>query len=70
MVLQNGGIVTAKRLLASNHYSEGLTRLWVLKRLDISMEALVLQKQWGGLFTAEELAEAKKRLVGLGYSDF
>lgn len=37
MVQQYGGLTIAKKLLASNHYPEGLTRLWQLKRLDISM---------------------------------
>jgi hypothetical protein len=67
MVQQYGGVTTAKRLLASNHYPEGLTRLWELKRLDISMEALVLQSPWCDLFTNEELAVARRRLTELGY---
>ena len=67
MVQQIGGLATAKKLLASNHYPEGLTRLWELKRLDISMEATVLQEPWSGLFTSEELAVAKKRLKELSY---
>lgn len=67
MVQSKGGLLTAKELLASNHYPEGLTRLWELKRLDISMEALVLKEPWCHLFTSEELAIAKKRLEELGY---
>ena len=69
MVQQNGGLATAKKLLASNHYPEGLTRLWELKRLDISLEALVLKEPWCGLFTTEELAVARKRLKELGYQN-
>lgn len=67
MVQQYGGLATAKKLLASNHYPEGLTRLWELKRLDISMEATVLQEPWCTLFTTEELAIAKKHLKELGH---
>lgn len=67
MVQEYGGLATAKKLLASTHYPEGLTRLWELKRLDISMEATVLQEPWCGLFTSGELAVAKKRLKELGY---
>ena len=39
-----------------NHggYSEGLTRLWEEKRLNISMEATVLQEPWQALFTEDE----------------
>ncbi|MDP1652390.1 MAG: hypothetical protein Q8L56_06680 [Rhodocyclaceae bacterium] len=67
MVQEYGGLAAAKKLLASSHYPEGLTRLWELKRLDISMEATVLQEPWCGLFTSDELAVAKKRLEELGY---
>jgi len=67
MVQEHGGLDTAKKLLASNHYPEGLTRLWELERLDISMEATVLGDPWCSLFTSEELAIAKKRLKDLGY---
>ncbi len=69
MVQQEGGLATAKKLLASKQYSEGLTHLWELKCLDISMEALVLKEPWCCLFTIEELAIAKKRLNELGYQN-
>ena len=67
MVQERGGFDTAKKLLASNHYPEGLTRLWELGRLDISMEATILGDPWCSLFTSEEIAIAKKRLNDLGY---
>lgn len=69
MVQSEGGLLTAKKLLASSHYPEGLTRLWELKRLDISMEALVLKEPWCQLFTSQELSVARKRLEELGYID-
>ncbi len=68
MVNSNGGLQTAKILLAANGYSEGLTRLWEEKRLDISMEATVLQRPWCQLFTDDELVIAKRKLEELGYS--
>lgn len=68
MVQQDGGLATAKKLLASNHYPEGLTRLWELKRLDISMEATLIEEPWSTLFSREELDVAKKRLKELGYT--
>lgn len=67
MVQTEGGLLTAKKLLASNLHPDGLTRLWELKRLDISMEALVIKEPWCQLFTSEELAIARKRLKALGY---
>ena len=67
MVESEGGLTTAKKLLAANKYSEGLTRLWEEKRLDISMEAAVLEAQWRELFNDEELETARRRLEELGY---
>ena len=46
MIIEHGGLEAAKRLLKSQGFSDGLTRLWECKRLDISMEALVLKKRW------------------------
>lgn len=68
MTAEHGGLETAKRLLSSGGYSEGLTRLWEKKRLDISKEATVLQEPWRQLFTEQELNVARKRLKELGYS--
>lgn len=67
MVNERGGLRAAKELLHSGGYSEGLTALWEYGRLDLSMEALVLQKPWSSLFTKEELAVARKRLHDLNY---
>jgi hypothetical protein len=67
MVNEHGGVAAAKLLLASNHHPEGLTRLWVERRLDISMEAVVLRDPWNKLFSKEELRIARKRLDDLGY---
>lgn len=67
MVANQGGLQAAKALLNSSAYSEGLTRLWEEKRLDISMEATVLKDPWRNLFTDEELSTAKKKLAALGY---
>ena len=66
--LANRGRFTAKKLLASGGYSEGLTRLWEDNRLDISMEATILQEPWNHLFTDQELLIARKKLQSLGYS--
>ncbi len=43
MVNTDGGLETARTLLNSDAYSEGLTRLWEEKRLDISMEATLFR---------------------------
>ena len=67
LVRSVGGVDAAKQLLSTRHYSEGLTHLWEEGRLDISMEAAVLEKSWRELFTADELETAKLRLTELGY---
>lgn len=67
MVNTDGGLVAAKKLLVASGYSEGLTRLWEAKRLDISMEATILQQPWCQLFTESELKLAKRKLQDLGY---
>jgi len=46
MVNADGGYRAAQKLLTTTAYSEGLTRLWEEKRLDISVEATVLQEPW------------------------
>jgi len=67
MVEAEGGLIAAKKLLASNSYSEGLTRLWQEKRLDISVEATVLETEWRLLFTDDEISAARKKLEALRY---
>ena len=54
MVHQHGGVVAAKRLLSTPEAQSGLTRLWELGRLDISMEALVVQERWKPLLSDAE----------------
>ena len=67
MVVDRGGLSTAKHLLRDNKLSDGFVRLWKERRLDLSVEALVLLDPWNALFTYEELAEAKRRLDGADY---
>ena len=67
MVVEQGGLVAAKQLLNSSEPSSGFTRLWDEGRLDLSVEAVVIQEPWRILFTDEELLEARRRLVDLGY---
>ncbi len=69
LVGEQGGLQAAKTLLHADGYSEGLTALWKLHRLDISMEAVVIREPWCQLFTEEELATARNRLQDLGYTE-
>jgi Protein of unknown function DUF262 len=67
MLATLGGVGTAKRLLHSKDLPVGFTRLWELGRLDLTIEALVVQSQFRDLFTTDEVAVARKRLDDLGY---
>ena len=67
LVLSQGGLNAAKQLLSSHQHSQGLTRLWEEGRLDLSMEAAVLEGKWRELFTPDELEKAKLRLTELSY---
>ncbi len=63
-----GGLAAARQLLAQPGHPEGLTRLWELGRLDISMEAAIVEEsRWHPLFSEAEIAVARRRLEALGY---
>lgn len=66
MVSSQGGLLAAKNLLHAETPASGFDRLWKEKRLDLSVEALVLQEPWCALFTRAELQEARRRLEDLG----
>ena len=67
MLDEHGGVETAKRLLRADQPQTGLYKLWELKLLDSSTEALVLKEHYRLLFTDAEIAEARRRLTELGY---
>ena len=68
MVQGSGGKSAADQLLASANPSAGFTELFLRGRenLKLSVEYLVLQEPWADLFSEEQLAVARKRLVGVG----
>ena len=68
MVNEHGGLTAAKRLLNAPEAQEGLTKLWELGRLDMSVEALILQDQWESLFSDEEKRTAQERLEACRFS--
>lgn len=67
MVEEKGGYETARSLLYADTVSEGYTALWERQRLDLSVEAVVLQPEWACLFSDVERDIAKKRLKEYGY---
>lgn len=62
MVGSEGGYRTAVKLLSANRVSDGFEKLWEKGRLDLSVEALILQPQWADHFAPELREVAEKRL--------
>jgi hypothetical protein len=62
MVRTHGGLGAAKKLLAQHSASKGFDILKKLGRLDLSMEAAVIDQPWASMFTATERAIARARL--------
>jgi hypothetical protein len=67
MLEAEGGFQTARKLLAANNVSEGFTKLFIEHRLDLSVEALVVETMWRQYFDATLLARAEKRLQECAY---
>lgn len=55
MIAKNGGVKTAKMLIAKDEISDGFTVLELCGRLDLSMEACVVDKKYAELFTDDEV---------------
>lgn len=63
MVADHGGLETAHMLINSSTVSEGYTALWERRRLDLTVEAMILNNEkYQSLFSKEELAICAKRL--------
>jgi hypothetical protein len=68
MIHDEGGLATAKYLLHAPQVSEGYTALWERQRLDLTVEAVILNEpRWHPLFTSEELELCRVRLLKYGY---
>lgn len=59
---------TAHRILSGNRLSDGFNQLLACGHLELSLEALVVDKRYTALFTDEEANEALTRLLEVGYS--
>lgn len=67
MLQEHQGAETARILLHSPHVSDGYTALWERGRLDLTVEALILQKKWYPIFSDQEREIARKRLEDYKY---
>jgi hypothetical protein len=62
MVQVHGGVETAHRLLATDKVQDGLGELFLLGRLDLTVEHHVLLPEYGPLFSSLERHTARQRL--------
>lgn len=68
LVVEEGGLGAARALLHTPGLSEEYATLRERKRLDLTMEALIVENpQWRELFTDAEIAIAEKKLNECGY---
>ena len=61
-------VKSAKRILSGNRLSDGFNLLQAKGQLNLSLEALVVDKRFTALFTDEEANEALMRLLEVGYN--
>ncbi len=60
-------LTQARRVLSGHRESDGFALLAQKGRLDLSLEALAVKKQFTSLFTDEEANNALMRLLEAGY---
>jgi hypothetical protein len=68
MLAEHGGLSTARKLLHAPAVSDGFAALWERGRLDLTVEALVIQPQFAELFGEAEVEAARRRLEQFGYA--
>ena len=68
MLQDRGALETARYLIHTAKPSDGFTALWQKGRLDLTVEAHVLQPRFEPLFTDEERAICSQRLQGLRFA--
>ncbi len=66
-VRNHGGVESARRLLARPDPQDGFGRLGETGLFQYSLDAIVLEPRSRQLFTAQELATARRRLAGGGH---
>lgn len=69
MLNDRGGIATAKYLINSPKPSDGYTNLYERGRLDLTVEALIVENaKWHSLFSEDEIEKARQRLTAYKYA--
>lgn len=68
LVGDKGGLIAAKQLISKPGGTDGFATLWEHQRLDLSVEAHVLNPEYETLFTDEERRICRERLIEFGYT--
>lgn len=63
---KQGAFATARKLIARSP-TEGFTELLLKKRLDLSIEAVVIEPEWRGFFDEKLVSKAERLLSESGY---
>lgn len=64
MLASSGGYATAVQLLSSRRISEGFETLWSKKRLDLAVEALVLEGHWAKALRSSASGDRGQTVTG------
>ena len=67
MLNENRGVNTARILLSKEGFQYGFAKLWERGCIDITVECLVLNERFRGLFNARELDVPPRRLRECGF---
>lgn len=68
MISDNGGLQAARTLINASRPSDGYTALYERGRLDLTVEAMIVENPiWHELFLPDELERAKRRLQQYDY---
>lgn len=66
-IFAQDAVKTAHRILSGSRLSDGFNALGEKHRLDLTLEALVIDRRFTSLFSDEEANEALTRLLEAGY---
>lgn len=62
-----GGVKAAKKIIKVESLNEGFEKLWESRRLDLTVESVVIKDKYSTLFTKEEINSCVEKLKTLGY---
>ena len=67
MIDRRGALETARYLISKADGFDGFTNLYIVGRLDLTVEALVLDELYKDLFTKEEIENCRSKLERANY---